>query len=62
MSAGMKTYVRELVVRLPRLAPDLRFAVFYNERYGLDAPNAQEEMVPDWIAVNGAIGEQFVYP
>ncbi|MHB1550139.1 MAG: glycosyltransferase family 4 protein [Vulcanimicrobiaceae bacterium] len=28
MSAGMKAYVRELVARLPRVAPDLRFVTF----------------------------------
>jgi glycosyltransferase involved in cell wall biosynthesis len=62
MSAGMKTYVRELVERLPRIAPDLRFAVFTNHSYGVDASNVMEMLVPQWVAVNGAIGEQFVYP
>jgi glycosyltransferase involved in cell wall biosynthesis len=37
ISAGMEAYARELAARLPRVAPDLRFATFRHDRsFGLD--------------------------
>jgi glycosyltransferase involved in cell wall biosynthesis len=62
MSAGMKTYVRELVARLPVEAPDLRFVVFSNEALHTGGPNVRIETISEFTAVNGALGEQVVYP
>ncbi len=62
MSVGMKTYVRELVARLPVEAPDLRFVVFSNEALGADGPNVRMERISQFTAVNGALGEQVAYP
>ena len=62
MSVGMKAYVRELVARLPLVAPDLRFAVFSDQSLALAAANARLQLLPPAVAVNGGIGEQFAYP
>jgi glycosyltransferase involved in cell wall biosynthesis len=62
MSVGMKAYVRELVARLPRLAPDLRFVIFSNQQPRVADPNARVEPVSPAVAQNGSIGEQWAYP
>lgn len=62
MSIGMKTYVRELVARLPRVAPDLQFVVFSNENLSMSSANAALIPVSEFAAANGAIGEQVLYP
>src|SRR5579864_1211083 len=62
MSIGMKIYVRELVARLPRVAPDLQFAVFTNEELSISSANAVRIPVNEFAAANGAIGEQLLYP
>jgi len=58
----MKTYVRELVARLPRVAPDLQFIVFSNETLSVTARNATLAPVSTFVAANGAVGEQLLYP
>lgn len=62
MSTGMKGYVRELVTRLPLVAPDLRFLVFSNERLPVSAPNARFAPVSPFAATNGGLGEQLIFP
>ena len=62
MSVGMKVYVRELVARLPRLAPDLQFIIFSNESLSIDSANASLAVVSEFTAGNGAVGEQLLYP
>lgn len=60
MSVGMKAYVRELATRLPAAAPQLHFIVFCNEPLALPS-NAAFHLVPKALAVNGSVGEQFLY-
>lgn len=62
MSVGMKAYVRELVARLPGVAPDLCFTVFSTEALPLDAANARLERIAPGVAANGGLGEQWTYP
>lgn len=62
MSIGMKIYVRELVARLPRVAPDLQFVVLSNEALSMVGSNANLAPVNPFTAANGAVGEQLVYP
>ncbi len=62
MSVGMKAYVRELVARLPALAPDLQFVVFSNEALAPSGPNVRVEPVAGPMAANGGFGEQIAYP
>ncbi|HLN46796.1 MAG TPA: glycosyltransferase family 1 protein [Magnetospirillaceae bacterium] len=58
MSAGMITYVRELVARLPAAAPDLSFTVVSNAQ--LEIPGTVEMIeISDRVAANGSFGEQF---
>jgi glycosyltransferase involved in cell wall biosynthesis len=60
MSVGMIAYVKELVARLPDAAPDLSFVVASN--VALDIPAAATRVsVPERLAVNGSVGEQFGY-
>jgi glycosyltransferase involved in cell wall biosynthesis len=60
MSVGMQLYVRELVQRLPRVAPDLRFAVVSNAAFDLPFQNARLVRLRDWEAANGGFAEQFL--
>ena len=62
MSVGMKSYVRELVERVPRQAPDLRFSILSNEPLQASGPNVRVERVSEFVAANGGLGEQLVYP
>lgn len=58
MSVGMIAYVRELVRRLPDVAPDLRFTVVSNQT--LAVPDGVTTVrVEERLAVNGTLGEQF---
>ena len=58
MSVGMVAYVRELVQRLPSLAPDVHFTVISNTSFTL--PDGVEGVrVSERIAANGTLGEQF---
>ncbi len=61
MSIGMKSYVRELVARLPAAAPDLRFLIASNE---VPESSAQYEVLrlDAATARNGSFGEQFALP
>lgn len=61
MSVGMIAYVRELVHHLPTVAPDLEFVALANEALPA-APGVQIVQIPQRIAVNGSIGEQFQLP
>lgn len=61
MSVGMKTYVRELVRRLPAAAPDLRLVVFSNEALDVPPP-ARFVRVDPMLAVNASVGEQIGLP
>ena len=62
MSIGMKIYVRELVARLPRVAPDLQFVIFSNDRLSIDPSNARLAPLGEFTAGNGTVGEQLLYP
>jgi glycosyltransferase involved in cell wall biosynthesis len=58
MSVGMKTYVRELVKRLPRIATDLRFIAVINE--DIDAhPDMGVLRIDERLSRNGSFGELF---
>ena len=59
MSAGMKTYVRELAARLPAAAPDLQFIAVSNE--ALSTP-ADAIRISDRTARNVSLGEQALMP
>ena len=61
MSIGMKAYVRELVTRLPGLAPDLQFLILSNEMLSVPAGNVRFDRVAAAVASNGGLGEQFFY-
>lgn len=58
MSVGMKTYVRELVRRLPKVAPDLRFVALTDEVIDLH-PDMGVLRVDKRSAGNGSFGELF---
>ena len=58
MSVGMIAYVRELVQRLPSIAPDLQYTVVSNADL-TPSPAAESVRLPERLAVNGSIGEQF---
>jgi glycosyltransferase involved in cell wall biosynthesis len=61
MSVGMKTYVRELVARLPAQAPQFNFLIFSNEPFeGLPANATFRQVAPN-VASNGGPGEQFLF-
>jgi glycosyltransferase involved in cell wall biosynthesis len=61
MSAGMKTYVRALIARLPAAQPQLDFVIFSNERF-LNLPaNATLRPVDARMTSNGSIAEQFSF-
>ncbi len=62
MSVGMQAYVRELVARMPSLAPDLEFVIFGNRPLDVVSPNARLVQVSPFSATNGGVGEQFAYP
>ena len=62
MSVGMKTYVRELVARLPEIVPEMRFLIYSNENLAARTSNARFVPVSPAVARNGGFGEQFVYP
>src|SRR6202163_2217849 len=60
MSAGMQTYVRELVARLPRIAPDIDFTAVTNADL---APTGLEVVrIGESDAVNFSLGEQIALP
>lgn len=61
MSVGMIAYVRELVTRLPVVAPDLRYAVISNEQLPL-ADGMLGVTIDERMARNGSVGEQFALP
>jgi len=61
MSVGMIAYVRELARRLPAVAPDFDFVVVSNADVQ-PGPAATKVQLPDGVAVNGSIGEQFSLP
>lgn len=58
----MQAYVRELVQRLPRLAPDLEFCVVSNARFDAAGNNIQCMALSEAQAQNGGIAEQFALP
>ena len=59
MSVGMKSYVRELVARLPAAAPDFAFIAVANA----ELPGSMERVrIPDNVAANASLGEQFGLP
>jgi len=61
MSVGMIAYVRELALRLPSVAPDLDFVVVTNADVE-PGPGAAKVQLPDRVAINGSVGEQFLLP
>jgi len=58
MSVGMKTYVRELVKRLPKVAPDMRFVALADEDVELH-PDMGVLRIDKRVAGNGSFGELF---
>ena len=60
MSVGMKAYVRELVTRLPKIAPDLHFTVISNEDFRTD--NVRYVRISERTAKNVSWGEQITLP
>ncbi len=61
MSVGMKAYVRELVQRLPLLAPDLRIIAVTNADLRA-VPGIEIRSIGDGAAANASLGEQFALP
>lgn len=59
MSVGMKTYVRELVARLPAVAPDLTFVAITNSDLTTDAATVR---IAEDRAANASWGEQWTLP
>jgi glycosyltransferase involved in cell wall biosynthesis len=57
MSVGMKTYAREMALRLPRVAPDLRFHAF---RQGSNFGWEEQVRLPRAIARSGAALTHFL--
>jgi glycosyltransferase involved in cell wall biosynthesis len=60
MSVGMKTYVRELVARLPRIAPDIRFTAVTN--VDLQPTGLEVIRISETAAANFSLGEQIALP
>lgn len=60
MSVGMKTYVRELVARLPNVAPDLNFIAVTNAE--LQTPGVEMIRISDAAAANFSYSEQVALP
>jgi len=58
MSVGMKTYVRELIKRLPKVAPDMRFVALTDEDVELH-PDMGVLRIDKRVAGNGSFGELF---
>jgi glycosyltransferase involved in cell wall biosynthesis len=61
MSVGMQLYVRELVARLPKVAPDLRFIAVTNVDLATH-PDMGVVRLAEKDSLNASIGEQFVLP
>ncbi|HXM18970.1 MAG TPA: glycosyltransferase family 1 protein [Candidatus Tumulicola sp.] len=61
MSVGMKAYVRELAMRLPAVAPDLRFTVVTNADLRV-GPGASLQRVSERMASNASLAEQIALP
>ena len=61
MSVGMKTYVRELVKRLPKVATDLRFIAVVNDDVEMHADMGVLR-IEERASRNGSLGEQFALP
>ncbi|HKW45383.1 MAG TPA: glycosyltransferase family 1 protein [Candidatus Eremiobacteraceae bacterium] len=60
MSVGMRTYVRELAARLPRVAPDIGFIAITN--VDLRASNLEVIPISTSTASNFSFGEQLALP
>jgi glycosyltransferase involved in cell wall biosynthesis len=60
MSVGMKTYVRELVARLPRVAPDIHFTAVTNA--DLRPTGLEVIRIDEPTAANFSLGEQLALP
>jgi len=60
MSVGMRTYVRELIARLPRAAPDLEFSAVSNVE--ICAPGLEVIRIGESTSANVSIGEQIRLP
>jgi glycosyltransferase involved in cell wall biosynthesis len=60
MSVGMQTYVRELVARLPRIAPDLQFTAVTNA--DLTSTGLEVIRIGGSAAANFSLGEQLTLP
>ena len=58
----MQLYVRELVQRLPRVAPDLQFVVVSNAAFDVQLDNVRLIPLSEAQAVNGGLAEQFGLP
>ncbi|HXW76290.1 MAG TPA: glycosyltransferase family 1 protein [Candidatus Eremiobacteraceae bacterium] len=61
MSVGMKIYVAEVVGRLPRVAPDLRFIAFTNAALQTH-PDMGVVRLTERESANASWGEQFTLP
>lgn len=61
MSVGMKRYVSELVLRLPKVAPDMRFIAVTNAQLEVH-PDVGVVHIAEKAAVNGSLGELFALP
>jgi len=57
MSVGMIAYVRELVRRLPLVAPDLHYIAVSNADLVMP-PGVEQVRIAERVAANGSIGEQ----
>jgi glycosyltransferase involved in cell wall biosynthesis len=60
MSVGMQTYVRELVARLPRIAPDIEFTAVTNA--DLQPTGLEVITIGRSAALNFSLGEQIALP
>ena len=60
MSVGMRTYVRELVARLPRAAPDLTFIAVSNVQ--LAGTGLEVVRIDESTTANASLGEQILFP
>jgi glycosyltransferase involved in cell wall biosynthesis len=60
MSVGMQTYVRELVARLPLVAPDIHFTAVTNA--DLRSSGLEVIRIGDAVAANFSLGEQLALP
>lgn len=61
MSVGMKRYVSELVLRLPKVAPDMRFIAVTNAALDVH-PDLGVVRIGEKSSVNGSLGEMFALP